>query len=289
MQHNTAFRAMNTSVDIIVESSGMPPIDLFVSVQLLFEEQEQRFSRFRDMSLLSALNRGEEVADARFAQACRMALDAFDFTGGLFNPMVLPALAEAGYDRSFETVAAGGAPRQQAIADPRECLALEGDRVSLSGSQLDLGGIIKGWTVDLAVTMFAGRYPDVFVNAGGDMRGEGAEEGYDGWLVTVERPGGGGSYWEGVIHGAMATSTSRKRRWQTAAGAEAHHLIDPRTGLPADSPFIQVTAWAPEVWVAEVWAKAVLIGGAQAVEAAQGAGIRTLTLSASGDSVHSAT
>jgi FAD:protein FMN transferase len=289
MQHNTAFRAMNTSVDIIVEAPGMPPIDLFVSVQLLFEEQEQRFSRFRETSLLAALNRGEEVADARFALACRMALEAHEFTAGLFNPMVLPALTEAGYDRSFETVTAGGALRSQAIEDPRECIALQGDRVSLTTGQLDLGGIIKGWTVDLAVTMFAGRYPDLFVNAGGDLRGEGAEEGYAGWLVTVDRPAGGGSYWEGVIQGAMATSTTRKRRWQTAAGAEAHHLIDPRTGLPAESPFIQVTAWAAEAQVAEVWAKAVLIGGPDAVKAAGRAGVRILTLSASGEPALSVT
>ena len=89
MQHNISFRAMNTGVAVFVEAEGMPPIDVFVSVKMLFEDQEQRFSRFRPSSVLSALNRGETVDDPRFAAACRLALEAHAFTGGLFNPMVL--------------------------------------------------------------------------------------------------------------------------------------------------------------------------------------------------------
>lgn len=283
MQHNDSFRAMNTGVDLLVESAGMPPIDLFVSVKMLFEAQEQRFSRFRPSSLLARLNSGEEVADAWFAAGCRLALEAYDFTGGLYNPMVLPALREAGYDRSFESIEAGGAPRPQPVPDPRECLQFDGDSVRLSHGQLDLGGVIKGWTVDLAVELFPGRFEGIFVNAGGDLRGEGAETGYDGWLVTVERPGGGKPCWEGLIRGAMATSTTRKRRWATAAGGEAHHLIDPRSGLPAASPYTQVTAWAPRTWVAECWAKAVLIGGDDALQAARAASLTILTLDTAGE------
>jgi thiamine biosynthesis lipoprotein len=59
----------------------------------------------------------------------------------------------------------------------------------------------------------------------------------------------------------MATSSRLRRRWATTSGGEAHHLIDPRSGLPADTPYVQVTTWASETWRAEVWAKAVLIGG----------------------------
>ena len=287
MQHNISFRAMNTAVDVFAEAEGMPPIDLFVSVKMLFEDQEQRFSRFRPASALSALNRGEAVNDARFAKACGFALEAHAFTAGLFNPMVLPALSEAGYDRSFEAVSGGGAPRPQAVPDPRDCIEIDGDTVRLREGQLDLGGLVKGWTVDLAVELFLGRYPAIFVNAGGDLRGEGAETGYDGWLVTVERPGEDRTCWEGVIRGAMATSTTRKRRWQTASGGPAHHLIDPRTGVPAEAPYAQVTAWAPQTWVAETWAKAVLIGGESTLQSALAANIRVLTLDPAGtDGLH---
>ena len=82
--------------------------------------------------------------------------------------------------------------------------------------------------------------------------------------------------WQGAMRGALATSTTRRRAWRTDAGGTAHHLIDPRTGVPADSAFDQVSVWAGETWLAEAWAKAVLIGGEAALEACAAAGQRVL-------------
>ena len=262
---------MDTQVDLFIESNGPPPLDALVSARLFFEEQEQRFSRFRPTSLLSALNRGETIDEPWFVAGCRLALEAHAFTGGLFNPMVLPALTAAGYDRTFGEVAGGGAPVALPAPDPHECLVIEGQRVTLKHGQLDLGGIVKGWTVDCAVEHLRARYPDVMLNAGGDLRAEGSEAGREGWLLAVEGLDGADA-WTGTMTGAMATSTTLKRRWQTTSGATAHHLIDPRSGLPAESPYVQVTAWAAECWRAEVWAKAVLIGGQHGMEAGRAAG-----------------
>ncbi len=266
---------MDTQVDLFVEIDAPPPLDAFLSTRLFFEEQEQRFSRFRPASLLSALNRGDEIRDAWFAAACRLALEAHTFTGGLFNPMVLPSLREAGYDRTFREVK-DGEPREQGVPDPADRIVLDGDSVRLTAGGLDLGGIVKGWTVDCAVDHLRARYPDVMLNAGGDLRAEGHEEGTDGWRLAVERPFGGSDLWEGTMTGAMATSTTARRRWTTSTGGLAHHLIDPRTGVPAESAYLQVTAWAPECWRAECWAKAVLIGGEEAREMAEAAGVRVL-------------
>ena len=267
---------MNTDIDILIETDGFPPLDVFVSIRLLFEEQEQRFSRFRQSSLLSALNRGESISDGRFLAACRLALEAYDFSSGLYNPMILPALRDAGYSRTFPEVG-GGSPRAQAVPDPRACLDFGPHGVRLVEGQLDLGGIVKGWTVDLGIELMRRRTPNVFLNAGGDLRCEGEEAEIDGWLVSISDPDGGPDRWEGPMRGALATSTTRKRRWTTASGAAAHHLIDPRTGLPADSPYFQVSVWSQECWRAETWAKAVLIGGPAAKDACEALGNRLLT------------
>lgn len=280
MQINDAFRAMDTDVDVIIEADG-PAFDATLSVRLLFEQQEAKFSRFRASSLLSRLNGGEPVADAHFAAACRMAVEAFEMTGGIFNPMVLPALREAGYDRTFGDVV-GGAPRRQVVPEPRECLAFEAEIVQLRAGQLDLGGIVKGWTVDLAVELLQDRFAGVFVNAGGDLRCAGHEEGCErGWLVEVEAPDGTVA-WDGEWPAAMATSTVAKRRWRTAGGGIAHHLIDPRTGEPANAPFVQVTARGPLTWRAEVWAKSVLIGGEGVAERAVADGYGVLAIAGDG-------
>ena len=63
-----------------------------------------------------------------------------------------------------------------------------------------------------------------------------------------------------VAPGAVATSTITKRKWQYN-GRSQHHLIDPRTGQPAITEWLSVTVWASQAVEAEVYAKAVLIGG----------------------------
>ena len=275
MLFSGGFRAMDTAIDVLVEDARPRP-DVVMSVRLLFEQQEQRFSRFRPASLLAQLNAGATVGEPLFVRACHMAVEAHTFTGGRFNPMILPALREAGYGATFASVT-GGAPRAQEVPTPGDALVFGAEGVRLANGALDLGGIVKGWTVDLAIEQFGGGAAGLFVNAGGDIRCTGGEGGAAGWDAAVETPGGTIA-WTGRLLGALATSTVARRRWNTAAGGVAHHLVDPATGLPAVSPFVQVSAWADETWRAEAWAKAVIIGGEAAAGQAAAAGIRLLAI-----------
>jgi len=274
------FRAMDTDVDVFIEAESMP-FGAFAEARLLFDQQEDRFSRFRPQSLLSRLNNGETIVDGWLAEAVSLALEAFGATGGLFNPMILPALRASGYDRTFREVA-GGRPEAAPSPDPRACLRLEATRVQLLEGQVDLGGIVKGWTADLAVEHLCGRYPNVFLNAGGDIRCAGGDGAGRGWAMDILAPGERVTAWRGRLSGAIATSTTLKRRWQTTEGGTAHHLIDPRSGLPADSRFVQVTVRAEHCRVAEIWAKAVLIGGEDALAGAAAANLAVLAIANDG-------
>ncbi len=281
--HSTNFRAMDTEIDVLIEveieaeiEAEAPPMPAFMSARVLFASYERIFSRFLPDSLLSQLNRGETVTDATFAAACRIALHAWEFTGGLFNPMVLESLERAGYAKTFASTA-GGELAGRVVPNPALSLKFEGEAVRLLGGRLDLGGIVKGWTVDAAVGQLVRDHPNVLVNAGGDVHCAGAEAGLPGWEMAVD-DGGGKACWEGRLKAAMATSSSRKRSWRTDAGARAHHLIDPRTGLPSTSPYTQATVWAEQTWIAECWAKAVVIGGEAAAAAVRAAGFEVLAI-----------
>jgi thiamine biosynthesis lipoprotein len=269
------FRAMDTDVDVFIEAEEAP-FGAFAEARLLFEQQEERFSRFRESSLLSRLNNRETVDDEWLAEVAEMAIDAWETTEGLFNPMVLPALRAAGYDRTFREVVSGR-DSSEPVPSPKDCLAIDGTQVWLRKGMLDLGGIVKGWTADIVAEQLADRYQDVFVNAGGDIRCLGSDGAGDGWKMDVSGLSVADRVWEGRISGAIATSTTMKRRWRTEGGGEAHHLIDPRSGSPSHSGYVQVTARAEECWIAEVWAKAVLIGGDDARKRAEKLGIALVT------------
>jgi thiamine biosynthesis lipoprotein len=64
----------------------------------------------------------------------------------------------------------------------------------------------------------------------------------------------------GLGPGAVATSSITRRRWQQGEDTK-HHLIDPRTGMPAETDWLSVTVIAEHADVAEVFAKALLIAG----------------------------
>lgn len=86
--------------------------------------------------------------------------------------------------------------------------------------------------------------------------------GQTGWEIGLEDPRNPSEditlLW--VDKGAVATSSVAKRVWMQGDKTR-HHLIDPRTGLPAETPWMSATVFAPQAAVAEAFAKAILIGG----------------------------
>lgn len=220
------------------------------AIERIFQARDRQFSRFRDDSELSRVNRtSREVltVSKTFGQMVERALAAASATRGLVDPTLASALTAAGYDRDFDElepraeVARAGAPgRWRAVRMVGRLL------IRPVGLELDLNGVVKGQTVDEAVGLLSG---DGFVNAGGDYAGRGEHD--------VALPGGDSVR---VTHGGLATSGTTKRRW-LRAGTWQHHLIDPRSGRPAESPWTDVTVNAGTCLQADVAAKAAFLLG----------------------------
>jgi thiamine biosynthesis lipoprotein len=247
-----AFAAMGTEVELLLDAEpSAESDDAFAGVEREFERLEAELSRFRPGSELSALNRlGSLEAGDDLVAVTTLALEARERTHGLFDPTVHDALVAAGYDRTFDEIAADGP-----AAGARPCggaVRIEGRRIELqAGFRLDLGGIAKGWAVDRAADLLAASGP-CLVNAGGDLAARGRS-----WPVGVETADGRITL--ALEDGALATSGRDRRRWQRG-GAEAHHLIDPASGLPAAGDYLRVTVVAPTAAEAEVLAKAIFLG-----------------------------
>jgi FAD:protein FMN transferase len=216
----------------------------------VFARWEASFSRFRPESELSRVNAAPEpslVVSPLFARTLRVALDVAQATGGLVDPTLGCALENAGYDRDFDGLAPDGV---LGPAVPSRLGEVRLDGVILRrppGLRLDLNGVVKAIAVDEAVATLAG---PGFVSAGGDLAVRGS--------VDVGLPGGGVVR---VVQGGLATSGVVSRRW-CRAGAVQHHLIDPRTGRPARSPWQQVTVSGATCLDADAAAKTAFLLGA---------------------------
>jgi thiamine biosynthesis lipoprotein len=239
-------------------------------VETLFAEWEQVLSRFRPDSELSYLNAraGYPVIVGKLLwTVLTQALNAARSTGGVYDPTLLRQLEAAGYDRTFTAVPAlqpaasvparpGGAWRMIRLDHRARAVTLP------TGVALDFGGIAKGMAVDTALERLAetGLTP-ALVEAGGDLAVHGYPPGQDSWPVAVRLPEGLCTIT--LFQGALATSSSSYRRWRQG-GAERHHILDPRTGLPADSGLWSVTVTAARCIQADVAAKTAFILGPHA-------------------------
>lgn len=266
-----AFRAMGTDVSIVGPRSSDDATFLKASatVEAVFAREERRFSRFREESELSHVNasagRWTQISSP-FEELVGIALKHAERTDGLFDPAVLAAMVAAGYDRDFDEVIAGA---RGALHPPRPCgrwreiQTHPGAILLPAGVGLDLGGLAKGWTVDLAVeAAIRDGLQWALVSAGGDLRIVGDAPQMD---VRIEDPGdpSGTAAMLRLASGALASSSTMRRAW----GPDLHHIVDPRTGAPADSVIVQATVWAATCAEAEVLAKWALLTGIRAMDA----------------------
>jgi FAD:protein FMN transferase len=236
---------------------------------------ERVLSRFDPRSDLRRMNsRSGEWAyvDERLVEALEAALAAREATAGRFDPSILPALAAAGYDRSFEHIT-----RRAARSAPswHEGASIDVDRdrrrVRLeAGAEADLGGIGKGFSAVRAIQAMRAAWPGLpggLVDLGGDIALWGAPPDGGSWRIGVADPREPGSSLGilRVVAGGVATSGRDRRRF--GPRNELHHLIDPSTGVPARSGPLAVTVVAGDAVSAEAHATALAVTTVRAARA----------------------
>ena len=269
-----ARRAMGSVVQLVV---GDAPTGLVDWAFDEIERLEQSWSRFRDTSDLSILNASPDRdvdASPRLWGALTRCDELWRASCGVFDPTILEALEEWGYDRSFEAVRADDAGRSapsRAHVPGWSLVRLDTDARTVrltSGVRIDLGGIGKGLAADLVATGLVDRGAvSACVALGGDVRVAGQSPTDSGWSVPVEDAAlGVQSFTTDVKEGALAMSTTLIRRWRRG-GVEVHHIIDPAEGRPAHSGLVAAVVSAPQAWWAEGLAKAAIVEGPYAGKA----------------------
>jgi len=249
--------------------------DAVMVVRAELDEAERQASRFRPDSELAELNRNAghwHPVSAWLFEALEHALAAAWLTDGLVDPTIGAALVAAGYDDDFEVVR-----RRPPIEVPDEALPVPGWRsveldrerraVRLApGTLVDLGATAKALAADLASAKAAAAVGSgVLVSLGGDLAIAG-EVPPGGWPVRVSedaRSSERGDPVVAVLSGGLATSSTTVRRWRHRTGF-AHHVIDPRTGRSASTPWRTATVSAATCVQANTASTAAIVLGEDA-------------------------
>jgi thiamine biosynthesis lipoprotein len=277
---STTWPALGTNADLLVTGD----LDRArAAVEAVLGEVDATYSRFRADSELMELNRrsGETVAlSPLLARAIGAAIRAAQLTDGLCDPTIGQALLRIGYDDDFSVAAASGAPIELRVerAPGWRTLRFDANAQTIrapEGVSIDLGSTGKALAADLAAeaavaAMDGGRGAGggALVSLGGDLAIAGAVP-VDGWHVRIAEDStlppdamvpGQPAEVVTIRAGALATSSTTVRQWRRGS-VTVHHLIDPRTGLPARSPWRTVSVAAATCVDANAAATAALIRG----------------------------
>jgi FAD:protein FMN transferase len=211
---------------------------------------ERRFSRYRDDSLLTEINRAagrtavtvdaESAALLDYAQACYRKSDGlFDITSGVL--------------RRCWNFRVARLPDQAQLAATLKLVGWEKvqwdrRRVFLpkAGMELDFGGIGKEYAADrAAAALMAQGIVHGLVNLAGDIRVTGPQADASAWRIGIQHPRKPGDVIAGmeISEGALATSGDYERFFELG-GKRYCHVLNPRTGYPV-SALMSVTVLAP--------------------------------------------
>ena len=294
---SVSFPALGTTALLCVsDAAGLPAAHAELEREL--GEIDLACSRFREDSELVRLNAaagtGPVEVGERLLEAVEIALAAAASTRGLVDPTVGRTLRLAGYDRRFASVKLrDGAsfrarfapvPGRGGIRLDRSAGTIRLDR----GVELDLGATAKALAADRSARAAASASgTGVLVGLGGDIAVAGpAPDG--GWPVRVaddhaaspDEPGPTVA----IGSGGLATSGTTVRRW-LSGGVALHHIVDPRTGRPAVTPWRTVTVAAASCVDANVASTAAVVLGEDAPAWLAGLGVAARLVHDSGEVV----
>ena len=269
---SACFPALGTTASVSVTDPAALRHALDVLEQEL-REVDASCSRFREDSELMQLNAvggTRVVVGARLLEAVAAALHAATISAGLVDPTIGRTLRFAGYDRTFELVCArDGSSFRATFNSVPGCGRIEIDPARSTvrvptDVELDLGATAKALAADAAAHAVAEATGcGVLVGLGGDVSVAGAPPA-DGWPILIaddhaaplDTPGPAVA----IRSGGIASSSTTVRRWR-AGDVELHHIIDPRTGRPAETPWRTVTVAAATCLDANVASTAAVVLG----------------------------
>jgi FAD:protein FMN transferase len=248
-------------------------------------------SRFRPDAEIHwvAQNAGEWVTvSPLLAELVRTALDAARRTDGDVDPTVGEAMKGVGYDRDIRVLASqsrgtGARVVTRPVAGWRS-VRFDGHHVQVpEGVSLDLGATAKAWAADRAAALVGAELGvGVLVSLGGDLATNDVAPQQSWSILVSDGPGQPEAHVTLPTGAALATSSTISRTWRRG-GQSLHHVLDPRTSLPAPALWRTVSVAAPTCVEANTLATASIVRGHRAVPWLAGQDVTARLVTAAGD------
>ena len=257
---------MGTMVSIEVvsqrpEAEIQPVVDRALGWFRTVEKTCSRFDAGSELQQLCARVGAPVSVSPLLFEVLRFSLALARETRGAFDPTVGMRLESRGFNRHYLTgeVISSGVPMDTKVS--YQDVKLDSTRKAVTLRRplvLDLGGVAKGFAIDLAARELS-QFDGFCVEAGGDLFVGGRGPQGENWQIGVQHPREPGAVFcvINVSNQAVCTSGDYERPAPDGVG---HHLIDPRTGRSPDV-LVSATAIAPTAFLADGLSTTALVLG----------------------------
>ncbi len=263
---------MDTVIRISIYPQGLSEKEMDTIVNQIFdmmEKMEIRMSAYIDTSDVSRINSASGQRHVRVSpdilQLLKTSLMVSGNCEGVFDVTVGTIKDLWKFDSDLPLVPDRSHIDSMLPLVDYQQIQIDGDSVMLkrNGMQIDLGAIAKGYIIDRGIAMLSENgVKAAIIDAGGDLRMVGSHPTRDTWRIGIRDPRGESGEIYGIIEtGAVSIATSGDyERFFVHDGIIYHHILDPRTGYPANG-CISVTIMADHAVIADAYATAVFVMG----------------------------
>lgn len=247
-EHSAEFYAMDTTMSVTAYGAGAKSaVDKTVAE---VNRLDGLLSRTRTDSPVSGLNRAGAYSVG--LETCYLLDAAAEYsaaTSGAFDITICPIADAWGFTKSEKHV-----PTQSQldallplVGAEHVHVGEEGQATLDKGTQIDLGGIAKGYASDCVEAILTKNgVASAMAALGGNVYVKGAKPDGSPWRVGVQDPDNSDGF-VGILSltDAFAVTSGGYQRYFEQDGKRYHHIIDPATGYPAESGLTSVTVVAP--------------------------------------------
>lgn len=236
--------AMNTVMDLKIW--GTDREKGLQTVTQLLQDLESIWSNQKPDSQISKLNNGT----ARLTETEQQLLDKVTAlsqrTGGAFDPRLHGVISLWGFQTGNYRV-----PSPEELAE--------------APKTWNLGGALKGYAGQVAVARLQALDVErAILNLGGNVQTYGEKADGTPWSIGIQNPDGGDPIGTVSVVGTISVVTSGDyQRYFEKDGIRYHHIIDPATGMPADSGLRSVTILCRDGLTADALSTALFVMGLQ--------------------------
>ena len=275
---------MNT---VIRQTIYAPNADITMQNNKILQDIEEEMSKTIDTSDVGKLNasQGQTVQiSSDTVQVLMASLAEAEKTDGAFNPALGNVITAWGFGTDSVRV-----PDDQeltallAATDYRKVTVEPADNTAnTGGTQIDLGGAVKGYALDrIAENLQQNNIESAVISLGGSIYAKGTKPDGSSYKIGIRDPYSGENDYMGTIllEGKFVSTSGIYERGFEKDGVWYHHIIDPKTGYPADNGIESVTVVADSGILSDIYSTALFVMGVETgIEFAQQNGLDVLYL-----------